>query len=441
MEASNTTIYDLPPEILAQVLSFVSNSYTTVDAGPPRRDLSVNQVNALSSVCSSWRRIALGTPQLWSCVRFERLDRIDHIPLWLERAGRCSLDVTNVVLSDDREMNEDLFLIFSRIERVRSMILRSNLQIMNQWISGWCTNGVPRTMTTLALSAPYGTGARFPAQGETIHLHRLNELFHSLNTLYLKYLRVEWDWLRCHNLVTLTLDSLTITAGSLRNILITNCNLQYIRLGYLKIINASESATLPPIQLIWLDTLILHSIKACEYAITIVAPGDCGLTLKTTWTLSDALRRNFIAFEHDLIAFCKRSNVTTLYFRDLPVLHGAIAAQSKIEILHIELMNVDGICDLIVPRANINNGSSLERAQSRLPYLHSLYLCSCRLGDPEGLRRVISACSVREIGIDSTCSTNSGILSGIDDLKQWLGPGVDVSFVMKEREEGYNPFR
>lgn len=431
-------IKTLPPEILAQVFVFAAESYITVDTGPPVRDLSVSQVNAISGVCSSWRRIALDTPQLWSCVHFERLHHINCISRWLERAGTHPLDIRNVVpfngvKMSDRDVSR-VSLILPRIERVRSMVLRSTAQLMEGWILGWCNHGTPRTLTTLALSGPHLVDVGFPAQGEIVDQQHMSELFHSLNTLYLQSLRVEWDLLRCHNLVTLALDRVAITAGSFRNVLINNPKLQYIQLNCLNLTDSSEPATLPLIQLRWLHTLDLYIIETCEYGIAMVAPGDCALTLKTTWYSSDTLEREFVAF-------CRRSNVTTLHCGELPMLQAAITAECKIEVLYFEYMDMDDIYDLIVPRTNVDYGSSSERPQSRLPYLHSIYLVHCTLSDPEGLRRVLSVCPVREIGVNGACYTNNTKLSGIDDLRKWLGPGLDVSFVMKERDVGYNPFR
>ncbi|KAF8594463.1 hypothetical protein BDV93DRAFT_529307, partial [Ceratobasidium sp. AG-I] len=57
-------IATLPVEVLSRIFIFAVESCRICDAGPHRSALLVHQVNAISSACSSWRRIALSTAQL-----------------------------------------------------------------------------------------------------------------------------------------------------------------------------------------------------------------------------------------------------------------------------------------------------------------------------------------------------------------------------------------
>lgn len=398
----------------------------------------------MSSVCSSWRNIAIGTRQLWSYVYLGRPHCIDYAPLWLNRAGDHPLSILNVIpygYPRSEERTSRVFMILPRMKHVRSMVLRSDEQLMDQWmsewISEWFAKGTPRTLTTLALSASVRCVRWPPVKGETINQLRLDELLHSLDTLYLDYLRVNWKSLRCHNLVNLYLINITITIGDLRHVLNGSPNLQYIHLLNLNIPAVSESAALLPVQLHSLRTLDLKTMLYSGSVIAMIATGECGITLRL-----DPVSVYLRTFEQDFVAFCGQSNLKTLHCRSFGMPEATVAAGSNIEVLCLEGIVLDHhTYDLIAPRTNVDSGSSLGHRQSRLPCLRSLHLYSCILSDPEGLRRVVSAGPIREIGIDGHCGTDSEQFSGIDDFKKWLGPEVDTSFVMKKKEPEYSPFR
>ncbi|KAF8594459.1 hypothetical protein BDV93DRAFT_611863 [Ceratobasidium sp. AG-I] len=110
-------IIRLPAEILVRVFTFAVDSYRNAD--PSHRGLSIKQVDAVSSVCSSWHCIALSTRRLWSYIDINKLHHINYVSLWLERAGSHPLDVVNAVSLEDPKFDQDrcsaLSLIHSRI--------------------------------------------------------------------------------------------------------------------------------------------------------------------------------------------------------------------------------------------------------------------------------------------------------------------------------------
>lgn len=432
-------IRKLPAEILARVFLFAVDSYRTIHYDPIYGYLLVNQVDAISGVCSYWRRVSLSNCQIWSYLDVYRLRDTDYLSLWLERAGNRPLDITDVIPFDHPRVEcGSLFsLVFSRIKCVHSMILGSDEDMTQEWISEWCSNGTPRTLTTLALQVPYREMVEFPANGKNITQQHLDELFHSLDTLYLNRMRVNWALLKCHNLVTLALLDLKITLDALRQILASNPHLQYIHLS-VDITDASEPTTLPLIQLPSLHTLHLNNIESFLFGT--VAPGNCELNLRIDTGFSEA--RNDV-FGPDFSAFCRRSHITKLYCRSRYVLEYAIIAESRIKILCLEDIKLDHhIYDLIVPPITHNPISFSEHPQSRLPHLKSLYIAKSELSHPEGFRRVISTGSMREIGIDQCCRVAGKRLFEAEELEDWLGPVADVAIVIKEKEEamGYTPF-
>ncbi|KAF8599380.1 hypothetical protein BDV93DRAFT_609336 [Ceratobasidium sp. AG-I] len=440
---SISPIVALPTEVLARIFTLAVDSYRTYDIGRRCEDRLVSQVNTISSVCSYWRCIALGTGRIWSLIDFGRLRYADQVYLWLERAGEYPLDVVNMIHFDlphvDQNGDPTSSLILHRIKYLRSF-LRSHELPTERLISEWCINGAPRTLTTLALAASSRDMAEFPAQGETVNYQRLRELFHSLDTLYLCNIRVNWNYFKCHELVTLSLMHLNIPAVALRHVLVASPSLQSIYLKSLDIEDTPKSADPSLIQLRWLHTLHLEDFShdtTCRL-LGMMAPGSCRLTLKMNHSFTpcpgDAPRQDFIAF-------CMRTHITKLYCGSRYVLEDAIAAESKIEVLCFEYMTLDNcFYDLIAPPTNNDIGPSSGRSQSPLPLLHSLYIAGAILIHPEGFRRVVTTCSIREIGIGDSCYSQSGDLSGTDDLKTWVGPDINASFVMKKRETGYAPF-
>ncbi|KAF8599370.1 hypothetical protein BDV93DRAFT_311689 [Ceratobasidium sp. AG-I] len=435
MSRSTSPVAALPTEVLSRIFVFTIELCRVGDAGLPCPALWVHQVNAISGVCSHWRSTALSTRRLWTCIDFGQLDHTKYLDLWLDRAGSYPLDVAHVARSEHDEDRDSRFSsVLHRINHTRSIVLRSKAPLMQNWIWQWYTNGAPRSLTTLALATPW-QAAEFPPQTDSTGQQRLEELFYSLDTLYLSEIRVNWNSLRCHSLVTLSLEGLRIGADALRNILTANPDIQYIQLLYLDVAHTPTSSALPLIPLPQLCTLIQESFSCV--LLPLIAPGNQSLTFKmgySSYHLSDAARHNFIEF-------CKRSHITELHCRSSYVLQDAVSAESKVEILCFENMTVDNfIYNLIVPPTNNDSSLPPEQPQPRLPYLHSIYFIDSTLENPEGLRRVVSACSIREVGINQSCTVEGNSLSGIRDLEDWVGPGINTSFVINETEGEYEPF-
>ncbi|KAF8599373.1 hypothetical protein BDV93DRAFT_526163 [Ceratobasidium sp. AG-I] len=439
LSRSASPIAALPAEVLSRIFVFTIELCRAGDAALPCPALWVRQVNTISSVCSHWRSTALSTRRLWTCIDFKQLDHTKHLDLWLDRARSYPLNIAQVTRSEHDEDGDSRFcLALPRMGCVRSMVLSSKIELMEQWILGWCTNGAPRVLTTLALSVPWeDVEVEFPPQGENVDRQRLTELLDSLDTLYLSGIQVNWYSMICRNLVTLSLHGLVISAEAFRHVLMANPNLQRIELMQLGVTNAPTSLALPTIQLRWLHTLRLKFYGSYEI-LGMITPGQCKLTLK----LENSYTRNpSDPSIQDLAAFCRRSHITKLHCQSHHLLAHVLTAESKIEAIFFRDMVLDSsVYDLIVPLSNDDSGLPSEHIQLRLPHLHSLNVSGVRLRNPEGFRRILSICSIREVEMDNCCRTEGGHLNGVDDLKNWIGPGINASFVLKKRERGYSPF-
>lgn len=90
MPNTKTSVHSLHPELLSTIFIF-----TIPDMAPFE---ACSAPLLLTQVCSSWRRIALDTPELWCKIwlDFERLDGKDILfllDLWLDRSKRRLLDI------------------------------------------------------------------------------------------------------------------------------------------------------------------------------------------------------------------------------------------------------------------------------------------------------------------------------------------------------------
>ena len=86
----------IPPEIIATISGFANTDFTLIGRLPAPI--------LLSSVCSDWRRIVVGTPQLWSSITIN-LPSLSHMPKsrmlrlatfidgWLARSGQLPLNI------------------------------------------------------------------------------------------------------------------------------------------------------------------------------------------------------------------------------------------------------------------------------------------------------------------------------------------------------------
>lgn len=114
----------------------------------------------------------------------------------------------------------------------------------------------------------------------------------------------------CRGLVTLDLEGVDLTLEAFHQFLTANAKLQHVSLSQLIFTQtpATTSSILPSVQLSQLRTLRLVNIPHAQIAqvLTMVAPGNCGLSLLVDpyvdWVLNDTLR-------HAFAEFCRRSSV------------------------------------------------------------------------------------------------------------------------------------
>lgn len=434
-------IAQLPTEILTRIFALAVNSYRTFRPG----DLSIIQLNTIASVCCHWRNAALETATLWSYIDCETLNRIGYAHLWLDRARDCPLDIlatSQLQPSASSDIHRSMFpLLIPRINNLRSITLFSDSEIAQAWVWEWCQNGVPHTLTTLVIHLQLGSSVEFPVKAGSTTQQRLDELIYPINTLNLSCLRINWDLLTCRNLVTLCLMDITVTIETLGRVLLANPKLECIHLSELSTTEPISTLTLPPIPLGWLHTFELDEVDLDDmsYLLAKLMPGNRGCNLKLlskgSWSFSAAFRDEFLEL-------CRRSNLKALCCPASEVLEHVIDAVPRLEVLTFTRMELsDSVYDSLFLPDSDDVDMPPEQEQSRLPHLHTLCAHWCDLNDVDGLRRLVSACSIQKIDIsEDFCHIEHRKISDVEEFERWIGPGVDVGCLPADWNLGYSPF-
>lgn len=435
-------IIRLPAEVLAKIFTIVVNSCRTFHAGTLTEDFSVNQVNAIASVCLRWRHIALDTGTLWSYINCKTLHRLEHANLWLDRARDSPLDVVAASLrssSDPGQTFRSSFKsIIPRIRHLRSITSCSESQSAQSWVMDWCAHGAGRTLTTLAIAPPNRRGVEFPTPPSNTSQKHLDELFYSVDRLLLKGLWVRWDLINVPNLVTISLSTLSITTKNLAQIFLASPRLRYIRLHNLSMFTAPEPS-LPIIRLDHLETLELSDLESQDAHLLLDAlvPGKCDLELKL---LDDCGWETDSLFRNAFIALCERSNVTTLCWPNQNISQNVVVSVPNLEVIIFSFIDLDLILHEIFPLLYDNTQSPPKRVQSCLPNVHTFCAHQCSVEDADILRKFLFACPVRDVRLSRDIYIADGNVIEIREIKSWINLDVNVQYMEADWAMKYAPF-
>lgn len=435
----------LPTEILARIFALAVTSYRTFRPGARPRDLSVAQLNTIASVCCHWRNAALETATLWSYIDCETLNCLDHARLWLNRAMDCPLDILTTShlrrTSLDGPRTSTFPHLIPHINNLRSIILFSDSETTQAWVSEWCRNGATRTLTTLAITNLNRDLAEFPVKAESVPQQCLDELLYSISTIYLTGLRINWDLFTCRNLGTLCLMNTTVAIESLSQVLWANPKLEYIHFSGLSTTKPISTLGLPLIELQSLHTLELENVDFDDicYLLANLMPGSRAFNLKL---LSVGNWFSSAMFRYEFLELCRRSNVKTLCCPISEALEHVIDVVPRLEVLAFNRMGLSGsVYDVLLRPASDNTQMLPERANLRLPHLHTLYANECHFIDADGLRRFISTYSIQRIEIsEEYCTVGDHEIYNTEDLERWIGLEVNVGYLPADWDLGYAPF-
>lgn len=226
---------------------------------------------------------------------------------------------------------------------------------------------------------------------------------------------------------------------ALQQILLANPELQHAYLANLNftptfMTTTAVTAPLPSIPLHSLRTLeLIHlPIHEAMRVLAMLVPGNYGLSLLVHpySAIDDTL-------SHQFVEFCRRSHVERIVCRSLESLRGAIAVTTRLEVLVFQQVILSReFYDLIAPPTNDNDHSTSQR----LPEFHTLYILECLLSDLDSLGRVCSACPIRNIGLSEDLALIDGTIPTVEDFERWVGPGISVNVIPRDKITGYRPF-
>lgn len=283
-----------------------------------------------------------------------------------------------------------------------------------------------------------GADASFPARVISATRQHLVDLLHSLNTLHLQNVFVNWDLMGCQNLVPLSLASLNITIESIQEILSANPRLQHIYLTALKI-NESSTATssLPSIQLNQLRTLELFCSSSTQWArlLAMIVPGSHGLNLLIHPYFSGRLSD---ASKHAYFEFCRQFPIERLSCFSLASLVDIATVITRLEALTFRGITIpDELYDFFVPKIDNNTHSP----SLRFPNMHTIHIIDCIIESLKDLRRICSAYRIRNIGSgEIALSTSNGGIFSLNEFRDRIGSEVNVTIVPQNPVMGHMPF-
>lgn len=147
----------LPPEILSHIYTFAVSEAAQF----PSQDLL-----SITETCRQWRRIAMGTPILWTCVNFhtdkERtkdfmgrkdFSQADYLREWVDRSGNMPLSIATV--GHGVPLQEDVYdVCLSYLHRVtRLALLHVSHHIIKRFFN---TDSIGKNIRQLDLGAECG---------------------------------------------------------------------------------------------------------------------------------------------------------------------------------------------------------------------------------------------------------------------------------------------
>ncbi|KAF8605220.1 hypothetical protein BDV93DRAFT_555159 [Ceratobasidium sp. AG-I] len=441
MSQSPSVFARLPTEIMIHIFLLATSSNQIIYNHMHPYQQSMDPTNSIASVCARWRYTALATSSLWSSLDAGKQGAYHHIALRLKRSKGYSLDIRAIfqpLLIGS--LSIALPLVLPHFDRLRSLHLCANTEVLEQWLSSWFDCGTPGALSSIALST-CGTCKPLSFPTHTMkNQPRLRDLLSSVDALFLSRIVVDWDRFTFQSLVALNLRDLAVSLPIyvIRRLLLASPSLQCLQLAHLTISDVFDSTQQSePIQLNHLHTLEISQLNvgAMHMFLSMLTPSTNKLTLKIDFCFSWAADS---AFRSEFISFCSRSNITTLYCAGPGILYNVAVAMPNLEVLVLKGININrDLCNSIAPPAK-GTTSSPRGAGTPWPQLHTIEMIGCVIVDLTSFRRVLTTCPVRRLGADKGCFNM--FTKGAGECQEgWSNPNLRFSSVRRDWTIGYAP--
>jgi hypothetical protein len=451
-------INSLPDEILAYVFALANcHCYYDSENRYEPCQYGMSSPSVLAGVCQRWRRLAIGTPLLWSHIDLnlggnEAGWLYQRAKLWLERALGAPLYI-RVWELDGTEIPYHLRIKDWDIEALLAPCVQQFSVLDLVWedhrpilefivIRMWLEKGSPSSVKSLMLScsdtpSDYDPDSQLKMLTPRICLpdETSKPLLQAVSSLSLDNMYIPLAVQTFHGLLNLELRSASVSnsdfaLSTFGQVIAENPQLRSLTIEDLDA-ECRVHTAIDPVQLEHLEILNLHTTSPGP-VLSVLAPKSRALSLSFTLPNEETHTK-------ELLAFLSRTGVSTLrlqpissdrsHYQWLSVICSPHTRVSRLALVNFTFP--DGLCDLF---------SDFAHLVAPLP---SLYLVSCNVRS-DLLRQILVARSVQSLHIwscrldGSIWPDNAGaeVQETIDALKE-----VVPRIVLYPADEARNPVR
>ncbi|KAG8737681.1 hypothetical protein FRC10_007935 [Ceratobasidium sp. 414] len=315
-----TPINMLPQSLLLSIFStLIDLEYADQMYLPrPSRQIRNHPALTISSVCTSWRNLALESPTVWSTILLHPNDLgYSSSQLSLTRAGNVPLDI-KVPYSPYSYMNRWLSLLGSRHEQIRSLdLVLATTDELRQALALWPQGSLASSLKTLSVKICNTVLWDDEIWDNTILAKVIpdgahNQFLHNITSLSLYGGYFDWDSAAFAGLEHLQVAwvARSATLGQLIGMLRASPRLRTLCLVRVPIAEG-ETEEYEPVHLVRLERLSLIPFAQSEYhkLIPLLLPGSSPLAVHTGWSYHDHQIEVFLAL-------FRRSNIESMYFHE-----------------------------------------------------------------------------------------------------------------------------
>lgn len=400
----------LPLEILSSIFVTIVNASLYARSIGDESYGTCEYPTLISSVCAHWRRVSIGTPQLWTCIDLkpslnDQLRNLDHVKLWLKRSKNSPLHLRlgkGGERDEEREGNSFMraynlprhlddqlaSILLSVAPRVHSFTLKFHyLDFGEEVLLALLPEEGQHPIRELALRQSRSVMIRRP---QSLPEDVMVRLLEPLHVLHLERNGITFSAIPCRKLVELQLihPSHEPSLVELAQLLEANPGLDTIVLAGFSRPHIPASSQVRSIKLPFLRSI--HFSMSCEFMtwfFKLLAPGPNELDLYLTCSG----RPSDTSFGDIMIVFFQKSRVRSLLWQAEGVtLPPLLASLSYVQRIELSLVDFD-----------TNTLAGLDPTTNLLPNLHTVDLTECRLEDDSeldpGLRSLLSLPSIQQI--------------------------------------------